>query len=56
MAAALNLASQEYETFLLEKEKELGGIARNIYNTLEGGNVQEFLADIINKVKSNIKK
>jgi heterodisulfide reductase subunit A len=53
MAAALNLASQEYETFLLEKEKELGGIARNIYNTLEGGNVQEFLADIINKVKSN---
>lgn len=53
MVAALNLASQEYETFLLEKKKELGGIARNIYHTLEGGNVQEFLADTIEKVKSN---
>jgi heterodisulfide reductase subunit A len=53
MSAALNLANQEYETFLVEKEEELGGIARNIYHTLEGGNVQEFLAETISKVKSN---
>ena len=53
MTAALNLANQEYETFLVEKEEDLGGIARNIYHTLEGGNVQEFLAETIDKVKSN---
>ncbi|MGB5911179.1 MAG: CoB--CoM heterodisulfide reductase iron-sulfur subunit A family protein [Promethearchaeia archaeon] len=53
MVAALNFASQEFETFLVEKQEELGGFARNIYHTLEGGNVQEFLADLINKVKSN---
>jgi heterodisulfide reductase subunit A len=53
MTAALNLANQEYETFLVEKEEDLGGIARNIYHTLEGGDVQEFLAETIDKVKSN---
>ena len=53
MTAALNFASQEYETFLIEKKRELGGFARNIYHTLEGGNVQEFLGDMIDKIKSN---
>ena len=53
MVAALNFANQEYETFLVEKENELGGNARNIYTTLEGGNVQEFLSETIKKLKSN---
>ena len=53
MVAALNFASQEYDTFLVEKQGELGGFARHIYHTLEGGDVQEFLADLIEKVKSN---
>ena len=53
LTAALNFASQEYETYLVEKEEELGGFARNIYHTLEGGNVQEYLTDLIKKVKSN---
>jgi heterodisulfide reductase subunit A len=53
MVAALNFASQEYETFLVEKQEELGGFAKYIYHTLEGGNVQEFLNDLILKVKSN---
>jgi heterodisulfide reductase subunit A len=53
MVAALNFASQEYETFLVEKQETLGGFAKHIYNTLEKGNVQEFLSDLISKVKSN---
>jgi heterodisulfide reductase subunit A len=53
MVAALNFATQGYETLLVEKEADLGGIARNIYHTLEGGNVQDFLSKIINKIKSN---
>ena len=53
MVAALNFASQEFETFLVEKQEELGGFARHIYHTLEGGDVQEFLTDLIKKVQSN---
>ena len=53
MVAALNFATQGYETFLVEKQKELGGFARHIYNTLEGGNVQEFVSDLIEKINSN---
>jgi len=53
MIAALNFASQEYETYLVEKEKELGGFAQHIYHTLEGGNVQDFLSDLIKNIKSN---
>jgi heterodisulfide reductase subunit A len=53
MVAALNFGNQEYETYLVEKEKDLGGFAKNIYHTLEGGNVQDFLTDIITKIKSN---
>ena len=55
MTAALNFASQEYETHLVEKEAELGGFARHIYSTLEGGDVQEYLKEIIEKVKSHNK-
>jgi len=53
MVAALNFANQNFETFLVEKEKEIGGFARNIYTTLEGGNVQAFLSDLIEKVKTH---
>ncbi|MFX0059400.1 MAG: FAD-dependent oxidoreductase [Candidatus Heimdallarchaeota archaeon] len=53
LTAALNFASQEYETYLVEKEKELGGFAKHIYHTLEGGNVQEFLNHLIKEVRSN---
>jgi len=53
MVAALNFATQGYETFLVEKQQELGGFARHIYNTLEGGNVQEFISGLIEKINSN---
>lgn len=53
MVAALNLANQEIETHLVEKERELGGFAKHIYHTLEGGDVQAYLKDLIDQVKSN---
>jgi heterodisulfide reductase subunit A len=53
MTAALNLSNQNYETYLIERDKELGGHARNIFTTLEGGNVQKFLSDTIQKVKND---
>ncbi|MHA1986777.1 MAG: FAD-dependent oxidoreductase [Promethearchaeota archaeon] len=53
MTAALNLASQGFEVFLIEKEEILGGFAKNIYHTLENNDVQEFLKSLIKKVEDN---
>jgi heterodisulfide reductase subunit A-like polyferredoxin len=43
MTAALGLAEQGFEVFLVEKEGELGGNLRHLYTTLEGKDVQEYL-------------
>ena len=50
MTSALNMADQGFEVYLVEKESELGGMARRIHYTLEGVDVQAFLADISQKV------
>ncbi len=53
MSAALSLARQGFEVYLVEKEKELGGLIRSIYYTLEGNDTQEFLKDIKKEVDDN---
>ena len=53
MTAALKLAEQGYEVFLIEKEAQLGGNLRNLYHTLEGEDVQSFLKNLINQVTSH---
>jgi heterodisulfide reductase subunit A len=50
MTAALSLADQGFEVYLVEKEKELGGIARRLHYTIDGLDVQAYLKDIISKV------
>jgi heterodisulfide reductase subunit A2 len=50
MTAALSLASQGFEVYLVEKEPDLGGMARRIHYTLEGLDVQAYLRDVIRKV------
>jgi heterodisulfide reductase subunit A2 len=50
MTSALSLAEQGFEVYLVEKDKDLGGIARRIYYTLEGMDVQAHLRDLIGKV------
>jgi heterodisulfide reductase subunit A2 len=50
MTSALSIANQGHEVYLLEKDTELGGIARRIHYTLEGLDVQAFLRDTISKV------
>ncbi|MEW6386487.1 MAG: NAD(P)-binding protein [Thermodesulfobacteriota bacterium] len=51
--AALNLAEQGYETIVLEKEKELGGMARQVHHNIEGLDVQAYLDGLIEKVRSH---
>ncbi|NVM52866.1 MAG: FAD-dependent oxidoreductase, partial [Candidatus Helarchaeota archaeon] len=53
MTAAMGFADQGYETYLVEKEKELGGFSKNIHITLEGDNVKAFLKELIQKVTNN---
>jgi heterodisulfide reductase subunit A len=50
MTAALALATQGFEVHLVEKDTELGGMARRIHYTLEGLDVQGYLNDLIRKV------
>jgi heterodisulfide reductase subunit A len=50
MTSALALANQGFEVHLVEKDKELGGMARRIHYTLEGLDVQAYLTDLIQKV------
>ncbi len=50
MTCALSIAEQGFEVYLVEREKELGGMARRLYYTLEGLDVQSFLRDLVRKV------
>ncbi|MHC5033301.1 MAG: CoB--CoM heterodisulfide reductase iron-sulfur subunit A family protein, partial [Planctomycetota bacterium] len=50
MNSALGLANQGFEVHLVEKEKDLGGMARRIRTTLEGLDVQAYVKDLIRRV------
>jgi heterodisulfide reductase subunit A-like polyferredoxin len=55
MTAALNLAEQDFEVVLVEKEPELGGMALQLTETIEGASVQDYLSALIGKVKNTAK-
>jgi heterodisulfide reductase subunit A len=50
MTCALSIASQGHEVYLVEKDADLGGMARRLHYTLEGLDVQTYLGDVIRKV------
>ena len=50
MTCALSIANQGHEVYLLEKNTELGGKARRIHYTLDGMDVQAYLADLVRQV------
>jgi heterodisulfide reductase subunit A-like polyferredoxin len=50
MTAALSLAEQDYEVFLVEREPELGGLVRRLTKTIDGVDLQEALRDLKAKV------
>ena len=53
MASASSLAEQGFETYLVERNEVLGGLARRIHHTLEGGDVQAYLQELIRRVYRN---
>jgi heterodisulfide reductase subunit A len=54
MTCALSIANQGHEVHLVDRDTELGGIARKIHYTLEGKDVQAYLQDLIQKVKQHL--
>jgi len=50
MTCALSIANQGHEVYLLEKDVDLGGTARKIHYTLDGLDVQAYLADLASRV------
>jgi len=55
MNAALGLADQGYEVVLVEKENELGGLAKRLTATIEGAKIGDYLNGLIEKVTSHAK-
>jgi heterodisulfide reductase subunit A2 len=55
MNAALNLADQGFQTFLLERKTELGGNALNIHRTWRGEPVADYFADLSERVRGHDK-
>jgi heterodisulfide reductase subunit A len=53
MTTALALADYGFDTYLVEKNRDLGGVLRHIYRTLERRGVQTYLRELINKVHSH---
>ncbi|MDP3028797.1 MAG: FAD-dependent oxidoreductase [Deltaproteobacteria bacterium] len=53
MTAALSLAEQGFECYLVEKTAKLGGNLHNIYYTLEGEDPQQYLQQLVSKVKGH---
>ena len=53
MTAALSLVDQGYGVHLIEQNDVLGGLLREVHSTLEGDDVQKFLADVIERVENN---
>lgn len=53
MKGALSLARQDIEVYLIEKSDVLGGVARKIPETIEGGNVRDLVDRLIAEVKAD---
>jgi len=53
MTAAKKISQAGYEVYLIEKESQLGGKARNIHYTLDGEDVQSHLQRLIKEVEKD---
>ncbi len=53
MTAALGLAEQGFETVIVEKEAQLGGLARSLTTTIEGAEIQTLVKELVERVNRN---
>jgi heterodisulfide reductase subunit A-like polyferredoxin len=50
MTAALGVADQGFEVVIVEKEAQLGGLARELTKTIEGADIQDCVRDLVETV------
>ena len=53
MNSALGLAGQGFKVYLIEQTRDLGGVAKLVRKTIQGEDVQNYLAETIEKVKNH---
>jgi len=53
MTTALALADAGFETYLVERDRELGGILRRIHYTLEEKGIQTYLRELVDRVQAH---
>ncbi len=53
MEASLSLARQGFSVFLVEREEDLGGNLRHIHHTVNGGDPQKYLQELISQVENS---
>ncbi|UCE79346.1 MAG: CoB--CoM heterodisulfide reductase iron-sulfur subunit A family protein, partial [Nitrospiraceae bacterium] len=53
MTAALSVADQGFQCYLVERNGELGGNLRNLFYTHDGNDPQEYLKQIVEQVKAH---
>ena len=53
VTAALALADAGFETYLVERDRELGGILRRIHYTLERDGIQAYLRELVDRVQAH---
>ena len=53
MTAALGLANQGFEVYLAEREKEVGGIVRDIHYLIDGTKLHDEFRSLIKQVKGH---
>jgi heterodisulfide reductase subunit A2 len=55
MNAALDLARQGFESTLIEKQPELGGMGRKLHRTIEGADIRAYVDQLATRVSSEEK-
>jgi heterodisulfide reductase subunit A-like polyferredoxin len=55
MNAALDLAKQGFESTIIEKESNLGGMAHKLHHTIEGADIRTYLDQLIGEVNAQKK-
>ncbi len=55
MNAALDLAKQGFESTIIEKESQLGGMARKLHHTIEGGDIRAYVEKLVGRVTAEEK-
>ncbi len=53
--SALGLADQGFEVVLVEKERQLGGLARDLTHTIEGANINDYILELVDRVNRHEK-